>query len=463
VQDYAGERIAIELDEQLSARLRALSRRYGTTLPMTLLAGWAALAARLSGQAEVVIGTPVANRTSAEVEGLIGFFVNTLALRIQVSGSEGVSELLEQVRRRSVQGQSHQDVPFEQVVEALRPVRSLAHSPIFQLLFAWHNAAEGELNLGPLSIEALEYSGYRRAIYDLTLNLQESGGRIVGELEYASSLYERDTMLRHVRYLQALLEGMVADDQQTIERLPLLSEEERDQLLVQWNATEREYPQDRCIHELFESQVERTPEAVALICGAQSLTYAALNQRANQVAWYLRERGVGPDQLVGLCVERSVEMVVGLLGILKAGGAYVPLEPSYPAGRLEYMVQDAAPQVVLTTDGLAGRCVATRSRCLALDAHWPEIARKSTNNLNASTLGLGPHHLAYVIYTSGSTGQPKGVMVEHRSLSNYLAFAVETYLPGLAGAVVSAAVLRRDTYDAPAATVGGQAGVAAAR
>ena len=284
VQDYAGELIKIELDEQLSAGLRALSRRHGTTLHMTLLTGWAALAARLSGQAEVVIGTAVANRTRAEVEGLIGFFVNTLALRVDVGGDVRVGELLEQVRRRSVQGQSHQDVPFEQVVEALRPVRSLSHSPIFQLMFAWQNTDQGTLDLGPLNVEGLEDSGDRRAKYDLTLGMQESGERIVGELEYASSLYERSTMQRHVQYLQALLRGMVADDQQLIERLPLLDEAERDQLLVKWNETERPYPRDSGVHELFEAQVERAPDAVAVVCEGQSLSYRELNTQANRLA-----------------------------------------------------------------------------------------------------------------------------------------------------------------------------------
>jgi amino acid adenylation domain-containing protein len=420
VQDYAGERIGIELDEQLSAGLRELSRHWGTTLHMTLLAGWAALLARLSGQEEVVIGTPVANRTRAEVEGLIGFFVNTLALRVQVSGAVRVGELLEQVCRCSVQGQSHQDVPFEQVVEALQPVRSLAQSPIFQVMFAWQNTAEAELDLGALSIEAVEDSDYRRAKYDLTLSLQESGERIIGELEYARALYERSTMQRHVQQLQRLLQGMVADDRQLLGRLPLLDEGERHQLLVQWNDTQREYPRESCIHELFEGQVERTPQAVAVVYEGQSLTYAALNERANQLAWYLREQGVGPDQLVGLCAERSLEMVVGVLGILKAGGAYVPLEPSYPTERLAYMIQDAAPQVVLTTEGLGARLGERRSRLIALDADWPEIAQHSTSNLNARTLGLSAHHLAYVIYTSGSTGQPKGVMVEHAGVVNCL-------------------------------------------
>jgi amino acid adenylation domain-containing protein len=436
VQDYAGERIGIELDEGLSAQLRALSRRHGTTLHMTLLAGWAGLVARLSGQEEVVIGTPVANRTRAEVEGLIGFFVNTLALRVQVSGGVRVGELLEQVRRCSVQGQSHQEVPFEQVVEVLRPERSLSHSPIFQLMFVWQNAVGAELDLGPLRVEELQDRGYRRAKYDLTLSMQEAGERIVGELEYASALYERSTMQRHVGYLQELLRGMVADDQQLIKRLPLLGEAEREQLLVQWNATRREYPQESCIHELFEAQVERTPDAVAVVCEGRSLSYEQLNEQANRLAGYLRDLGVGPEVPVAICAARSIELVVGVLATLKAGGAYVPLDPAYPRGRLSYMLQDSGALVLLhalvaAEVGLGlQEGIGTALVRVDLSADVAQWASRSGESLNRQHGGARSQNLANVIYTSGSTGQPKGVMVEHRNVCNLISWHCEEFRLG---------------------------------
>lgn len=424
VQDYMGERIEIELDERLSEGIRLLSRRHGTTLPMTLLAAWAALAARLSGQTEVVIGTPVANRTRAEVEELIGFFVNTLALRIEVSSNGRVGELLEQVRRRSVEGQSHQEVPFEQVVEGLRPVRSLSHSPIFQLMFAWENSFGDALDLEPLRIEALKSSDYRRAKYDLTLSLREVGQRIVGELEYASALYECSTMHRHRQSLLRLLEGMVADDQQLISRLPLLSEVEREQLLVEWNETHREYPQDRGVHELFESQVERLPEAVALVCEGQSLTYAALNQRANRLACHLKHLGVGPEVRVALCADRGIELVVGCMATLKAGGAYVPLDPAYPRERLSYMLQDSGAAVLLHAQlpaQMPSQLLEVASTTIVLVDLCADVAQWASRSGQNQDGGARSHNLAYVIYTSGSTGRPKGVMTPHRGAVNRLA------------------------------------------
>jgi amino acid adenylation domain-containing protein len=432
MQDYAGERIEVELGAQLSGRLRALSHRHGTTLHMILLGAWAAQVGRLSGQEEVVIGTPVANRTQAEMEGLIGFFVNTLPLRMDLSGSPSVSALLDQARRRSVQAQAHQSVPFEQVVEVLKPTRALSHSPIFQLMFAWQNTPRELLDLGPaLSLENLP-SGHRSVKYDLTLSLQEQGDRIVGELEYATALYERSTMQRHVEYLQALLRGMVADEEQLIERLPLLSEAERHQLLVGWNQTQHEYCRESCIHELFEEQVERTPDALALVYEEQSLTYAQLNAHANRLARYLQELGVGSEVRVGICAERSLEMVVSVLATLKAGGAYVPLDPTYPVERLNYMLRDSGPRVLLVhaVSEVSSQLRQSLESGLLIvdvraDAHrW---SQQSSQNLDREHSGARPHHLAYVIYTSGSTGEPKGVAIEHRNTVNFIHWAREAF------------------------------------
>ncbi|WP_197339987.1 condensation domain-containing protein, partial [Ralstonia solanacearum] len=327
-QDYAGGSVEVVFDEALSAGLKRLSQRHGTTLFMTVLAGWSALLSRLSGQEEVVVGSPVANRTRSEVEGLIGFFVNTLALRLEVGSGVTVSELLGRVKGRVLEAQAHQDLPFEQVVERVRPVRSLSHSPVFQAALSWLNAEAVGLNLEleGLTIEGVE-AGQSAAKFDLTLELRETAGGIAGSLDYATALFDRATIERYVGYLQRLLKAMAADDGQEVGRIALLGEEERARLLEAWNETGAAYPQASTIHGLFEAQVRRTPEAIAVECEGQRVSYAELNARANRVAHALIGLGVGPDARVGLCAERGVELVTGLLGILKAGGGYVPLDP----------------------------------------------------------------------------------------------------------------------------------------
>src|SRR5882724_3642167 len=417
-KDYAGAFTGVELDGKLTAGLRELSRRHGTTMYMTLLAGWAALLGRLSGQQDVVIGTAAANRGRKEIEGLIGFFVNTLALRLDVSGSPTVGELLEQAKAQAIAAQQHQDIPFEQVVEVVRPVRSLGHSPVFQVMFAWATASEGRLKLAGLEIEALEMAPHGVAKFDLTLALQEAGERIVGGVEYATSLYERTTVERYLGYFRKLLEGMVADELQAVDRIPILSVEERYQLLHEWNDTEAEYPRDKCVHELFEEQVKRTPEAVAVVYEDEQLSYRELNARANRLGHYLRNLGVKPDERVGICVERGLEMVVGLLAILKAGGAYVPLDPGYPRERLRCMLEDAEVGLLLTqkrvVEHLPQGCGA---RIFILDQEWDQVAARSDRNVGVT---LRPDNLAYVIYTSGSTATPKGVGISHKALSNHM-------------------------------------------
>ncbi|HZD07452.1 MAG TPA: condensation domain-containing protein, partial [Candidatus Limnocylindrales bacterium] len=270
-QDFVGGFVELVLDEQLTAALKNLSRRQGTTLYMTLLAGWAILLARLSGQQDVVIGSPVANRGRAEIENLIGFFVNTLALRLDLSGSPSISELLEQTKAQSLAAQRHQDIPFEQVVELAEPARSLAHSPLFQVMFAWQNAAEARLELPGLEVQPLPSVSHRVAKFDLTLQLQEVGDTIGGFIEYTSALFEAASVHRYIGYFLALLKAMVADDAQTIDRLPMLSEGEREQVLYEWNDTEQEYPRDKCVHELFEEQVRRSPQATAVVFEEEEL------------------------------------------------------------------------------------------------------------------------------------------------------------------------------------------------
>ena len=351
-QVYAGGFAGLVLDEQLTAGLKALSRKHGATLYMTLLAGWSALLARLSGQQDVVIGSPVANRGRAEIEGLIGFFVNTVALRLDLSDSPSVSELLAQARSQALAAQQHQDIPFEQVVEILQPVRSLAHSPLFQVMFAWQNNTPGRLELAGLELGPLGSASYRAAKFDLTLSLTERDKDIVGGIEYATSLFEQATIERYLGYFQRLLEAMVADDRQMVDRLPILSAPERQQVLYEWNATGTEYPGGKCVHELFEEQAAKTPDATAVVFEEAELSYAELNLRANQLGHYLRELGVRPDARVAICVERGLEMIVALLAVLKAGGAYVPLDPAYPRERLRFMLEDSAPLVLLTQSHL---------------------------------------------------------------------------------------------------------------
>jgi amino acid adenylation domain-containing protein len=417
VQDYTGASFGFELDAELTAHLKALSQRHGSTLFMTLLAAWAALLSRLSGQSDVVIGTPVANRHHAEIEPLIGFFVNTQALRVDLSGSPSVAELLGQVRATALAAQEHQDIPFEQVVEALSPTRSMAHSPIFQVWFAWQNAPEGSLDLPGLQLEPVGASS-TTARFDLELILHDAGERIAGSLGYACGLFDRSSVERHLAHWQTLLRGLVADDSACVARLPLLTEPEQQHLLIAFNNTATPFPHERCIHQLFEEQVDRTPEATALVFEDTLLTYSELNALANRIAHQLIAVGVRKNSRVAIALPRGIDMVVALLATLKAGGAYVPLDPDYPAERLAYMLDDCRPRVVLTHTAVQERLPASRAlltaTVLELDdsGNW---AHQPTHNPEPAELGLMPSHLAYVIYTSGSTGLPKGVMVAHRN------------------------------------------------
>ncbi|HEY7769023.1 amino acid adenylation domain-containing protein [Longimicrobium sp.] len=422
-QDFAGAAVNVELDEALTAALKVLSQRHGVTLFMTLLAGWAAVLARLSGQDDVVIGTPSANRGRAEVEELIGFFVNTLPVRIRLADAPRVGELLGRVKARALEAQRNQDIPLEQVVERVRPTRSLAYSPLFQVMFAWQNAPEGTPGLPGLHSAAVPASAQTTAKFDLTLTLAESGDRIVGDLNFATALFDHSTAERHAGYLRRVLEEMAADDAQPVDELALLPADERAQVLEEWNRTAAEVPQDRCIHELFEAQAERTPGAVAVAFEDEALTYGELNRSANRLAHHLRGLGVGPDARVAVCVERGPEMVIALVATLKAGGAYVPLDPAYPADRLRYMLEDSAPAALVTQSSQAGTFAGVHVPVVDLDAQtW--VDKPETNSPSA---GLTPGHLAYVIYTSGSTGRPKGVMVEHRSLVNHTAWQAAAF------------------------------------
>ncbi|HET7460299.1 MAG TPA: amino acid adenylation domain-containing protein, partial [Longimicrobium sp.] len=426
-QDHAGARFDVVLGEELTAGLKALSRRQGTTLFMTLLAGWAAVLGRLAGQDDVVIGTPTANRGRGEIEGLIGFFVNTLALRVELSGAPTVAELLGRVKERALRAQQHPDIPFEQVVERLDPARTLAHHPLFQVMFAWQNTPQG----AGLSLPGLELEGggpgslQAEAKFDLFLALQEAGGRIGGIVTYATALFDGDTVERWVGYLRRVLAGMAVDPGQRVERLALMAADERARVVEAWNRTAAEYPREGCVHELFEAQAARTPHAVAAVHAGEHLGYAELNARANRLAHHLGGLGVGPDVRVALCVERSLEMVVALLAVLKAGGTYVPLDPEYPPGRLRHMLHDSAPALVLTQARLRPLLAGAAVPIVTLDADRSAWAGAPAGNPGRGALRAD--HLACVLYTSGSTGRPKGVMISHRAVVNRLAWMQAFY------------------------------------
>ncbi|MEB0259440.1 amino acid adenylation domain-containing protein [Undibacterium sp. 5I1] len=418
-QSYAGSSVALRLTSELSAGLRALAQRHDITVFMALLAAWSTLLARLSGQDDIVVGTPVANRQRSEVEALIGFFVNTLALRVRFDEDLSVVQLLEQVKSTSLDAYAHQELPFEQVVEAVNPPRSLAHSPLFQSMLTWNNIPAGAaLPLSGLIIEAMP--GKRNTVhFDLSLTLGDDGDIIDGTLDYASALFDQDTAQRIASHFQTLLAAMVTDPQQRISTLPLLNAYQRHELLDSFNNTAVDFPRDLLIHQLFEQQAAAHPEATALVFEQQQLSYGELNQRANQLAHYLIAQGIGPDQRVAICIERGIEMIVGLLGILKAGAAYVPLDPAYPKDRLDYMLQDCNPAMLLTQRALLPFLPVTSVPLLAIDDASAVLANQPGTNPDPSALGLCSAHLAYVIYTSGSTGMPKGVMVEHCSLINF--------------------------------------------
>ncbi|HEU0053621.1 MAG TPA: amino acid adenylation domain-containing protein, partial [Longimicrobium sp.] len=416
-RDPAGAQFGVRLDGALTSGLRALARRHGTTPYMVVLAGWAVVLSRLSGQDDVVIGTPAANRGRREIEGLIGFFVNTLALRLDLSGAPTVAELLARVKERTLEAQQHQDIPFEQVVERVEPVRSLSHTPLFQVLFAWQNAsADAPALAGPAPSPSASTGPAAQvtAKFDLSLSFIERDAGITAGVEYAAALFQRETVERWVGYLRRVLEEMVADEGRRVTRLALMPGDERARVVEEWNRTAA-YPAESCVHELFERQAARTPGAVAVVFEAERLTYAELNARANRLARHLRALGVGPDVRVALCVERGLEMMVAILAVLKAGGAYVPLDPGYPAERLEFMLADSAPAAVLTQGPLRGLVAGADAPVLLLDAAEPEWAEQPATDPERGA--LTPDSVAYIIYTSGSTGRPKGVLVPHRNVA----------------------------------------------
>jgi amino acid adenylation domain-containing protein len=415
-QSYEGAHFSFTLSEKLTTSLKQLTQKTGSTLFVTLLAAFNTLLYRCTNQHDIVLGVPIANRNREELEGLIGFFVNTLALRNDLSNNPSFYDLLKRVRQVAFSAYAHQDMPFEKLVKELKPDRDLSYSPLFQVMFALQNLPRVEQQLDDLSIESLRVES-GTSMFDLTLFATETTDRLITSWEYNTGLFNADTIERMSGHFQILLEGIVADPEQSISELPLLTEKEQRQLLFEWNNTQTEYPKHKCIHQLFEEQVERTPDAVAVVFEQQQLTYRELNSRANQLAHYLMDLGIGADALVGICVERSLEMLVGLLGILKAGGAYVPLDPAYPTERLAYMLSDSQMTVLLTQKDLISLLPEHQAKAVCLDTDGKAISQeKEENPLN----DLTSEKLAYVIYTSGSTGKPKGVQIPHGAVTNFL-------------------------------------------
>jgi amino acid adenylation domain-containing protein len=431
---YRGATHPLALSSQLSASLVALSQQTGVTLFMTLLAAFQTLLYRYTGQEDMVLGAPIANRNRSEVEGLIGFFVNSLVLRVDLSGNPSFQSLLQRVRQVTLAAYDHQDLPFEKLVEALHPERDLSRNPLFQVVFALQNAPVQPLALPELTLNPLPFE-VSTTRFDLELHLWEPASGLSGLWEevspglsgfiaYSPELFDASRIARLVTHFQTLLESIVAHPETPIADLPLLSAAERHQLLVAWNQTHHFYADQLCIHQRFAAQAARSPAAIAAVLDNQQLTYQELDQRANQLAHYLQTLKVAPEVLVGICLDRSLEMLVAILGVWKAGGAYVPLDPSYPRERLQFMLTDTQLTIVLTQRSQVETLPEFPAQLICLDQDWPTIATYSDK---PPISDLTADHLAYVIYTSGSTGKPKGVLLQHRGLSNVIDAQIQVF------------------------------------
>ncbi len=443
VPSYKGSRQFLELPQSLNQALVALSHQEGVTLFMTLLAAFQTLLYRYTQQEDIVVGSPIANRNRSEIEGLIGFFVNSLVLRTYLGGNPTFRELLSRVREVTLAAYAHQDLPFEKLVEELHPQRDLSHHPLFQVAIALQNTPIEVLELPGLTLSLFENECVSAKL-DLEFHLWQDLESLKGQVVYSTDLFDDTTITRMLGHFQTLLESIVANPQQRIRDLAILTEKELSQLLIEFNLNQSKirlgkcalltpgnFPQNpkskinKCFHQLFESLVEQTPDAIAVVFEDKQLTYRELNIQANQLAHHLQQMGVVPDFLVGICLERSIEMIVGLLGILKAGGAYLPLDPTYPQERLSFMLEDAQVSILLTHSSLAplfkGGCY---DLSVCIDKDWQTIVQHSQENPTSSVTS---DNLAYVIYTSGSTGEPKGVLIEHRGLCNMAQAQIETF------------------------------------
>jgi amino acid adenylation domain-containing protein len=424
MQTFNGARQLVDIPESLCHALTQVSQVDGATLFMILLAAFQTLLHRYSGQNDIAVGVPVANRNRQETEGLIGFFVNILVMRTDFSGDPTFRELLHRVRDVTLGAFAHEDLTFEKLVEELQPARDPSRNPLFQVSFQLFKSPSATY-ISPTQIPAVRSVDTGSVKFDLRFDLLQAAQGLHGYLDYNTDLFDSATVARMAAHFTTLLKGIVADPERRLSELTILTEAEREQLLVTWNQTDAEYPRDTCIHDQFAAQAERTPDALAVASGNAQLTYRELNCRANQLANYLAANGVGPGVLGAVCLERSIEMVVAMLGILKAGGAYVPLDPSYPAARLRFMLDDAQAPVLVTRRAFRDRFLPASSRTLCIDSDWGLIAAESSDGNPQGRVTAG--NLAYVIYTSGSTGQPKGVEIRHSSLMNLVSWHQRVY------------------------------------
>ncbi|NEU79910.1 non-ribosomal peptide synthetase [Nostoc sp. UIC 10630] len=425
-QTYNGAQVRVELPISLCESLRVLSRQEGITLFMTTLAAFLVILHRYTRQDDLCVGTAVANRRMRETEQLIGMIVNNLVLRTDLSGNPTFRELLDRVRQVSLEAFANEDLPFDKVVEVLKPIRNLSYNPLFQVMFSFHDSPRPDLTLPELNITTNVALSNKSTKFDLDVVLipQHVGEKGISVIwEYNTDLFDAATIQQMAEQYQTLLVGIVANPEQRVSELPLLTQTQQ-QLLVEWNQTHREYPSQQCVHDLFAARVELTPDAVAIQQEGQQLTYRELSDRANQLAHYLQSLGVKPESLVGICVERSPEMIIALLGILKAGGAYIPLDPAYPEERLADIFEDTQLSILLTQKRFKGKIPDYAGKTICLDTDWEIIAQHSTAN---PITNVQLHNLAYIIYTSGSTGKPKGVMIEQRSLINFVITATHEY------------------------------------
>ncbi|WP_019503651.1 non-ribosomal peptide synthetase [Pleurocapsa sp. PCC 7319] len=423
IQTYRGASQYLAFPQDLTNSIKSLTQQECTTLFVTLLTAFKVLLYRYTGQKDIIVGTPVANRNRAEIQEIIGFFANTLALRTDLSGNPTFRQLLNRVRQGQQEALAHQDLPFEKLIAEIQPERDLSRNPLFQVMLVFTNT--------PTSLAASELSDLivrtigipkKTAKFDLTFFLTDTPQGLRGILEYPTDLFDASTITRLLEHFQILLEGIVANPDRPISELPLLGRMERQQLLIDWNNTKTEYAQDLSIQQLFETQVAKTPKAIAVRFQDQQLTYQQLNNRANQLARYLQKLGVKPERLVGIFVERSLDGIVGILGIIKAGAAYVPLDPSYPQERLSFILKDAQISILVTQKNLIAKLPAHSCHLVCLDEDWTEIERELPENVST---GILSDNLAYIIYTSGSTGKPKGVALEHRTLTNLISWQLE--------------------------------------
>ncbi|MBD2201832.1 amino acid adenylation domain-containing protein [Calothrix sp. FACHB-1219] len=423
VQTFQGSQAKLVISPALTQQLKHFSSQQEVTLFMTLLTAFKILLYRYTGQTDILVGSPIANRHRAETQSLIGFFVNVLVLRTELADNLSFQDLLMRVKSTTLEAYVHQDLPLEKLVEELQPSRDLSYNPLFQVMFVLQNIPKPNLSLSDVAV-SYEEGDNGTSKFDLTLFMEDSPAGLVATCEYNRDLFHADTINRMLGHFQTLIESIVSNPKQSISQLQLLTPPETQQLLVEWNNTQTDYPEDKCIHQLFEEQVEKTPDAIAVIFENQQLTYRELNSQANQLAHYLQELGVKPETIVGIYMERSLLMVVALIAVLKAGGAYLPLEPSYPKERLAFMLEDAQVSLVLTQADLSNQLPQHPAQFISVDIKDLGDKNYSYNNPHSD---VKPENLVYVIYTSGSTGKPKGVMNIHRGLCNRLLWMQDTY------------------------------------